>query len=159
MKILLALLTLLCTLAACQTPAPILASKPDANVSRALEAGEKLLFSTATELVIGTYMESEIEAYPSYLGTLMVTSKRLLFVRWNEAQHAYEPLFWTIYPDMTQLKMENNLLLPFLAFNAKDGTKFTYLLDSKQMPTAYAELLQQLKQHHRIALPIPPNSP
>lgn len=148
MRNLLLFLTLLCTLIACQTLAPILASKPDGNYSRALEAGEKLLFSTATELVVGTYMESEFELYPTYRGTLLITSQRLLFVRWNEAQHAYEPLFWTIYPDMTLVKMEHNILLPFIALTAKDGKKFTYLMDKNSVQAAYQSLLEQIQLHH-----------
>jgi len=152
MKNLLALLTLLCTLAACQSPAPILASKPDGNVSRALETGEKLLFSTATELVIGKYMESEFELYPTYRGTLLITSERLLFVRWNEAQRAYEPLFWTLYPDMTLVKMEHNILLPFIALTAKDGTKFTYLMDKNSVQAAYQRLLEQIQPHHPVPM-------
>lgn len=146
-------LILLCTtglLSGCAGSGPIGTPHFDPTYSSTLEKEEQLLFSTLTELVVGTYMEAEIKSYPSYRGVLLLTSKRMLFAQWNEKQKRYEPLIWTAYSDIAQVKWFNNILLQYIAIIATDGSKFTYMLDRKDVDPAYAVLRGQIQKGHQV---------
>lgn len=141
----LSLILLLCAamlLAGCKSYGPIGAPDFDPTYSRTLEKNEQLLFSSWTELVDGTFMEGELEAYPSYEGVLLLTDKRMLFAVWNKKQQRYEPALWTGYPNIVQLKMHNNNLLQYIAVIADDGSKFSFMLGKQSVDPAYAIVME-----------------
>ena len=150
------LLILLCTaglLSGCKSFGSIGTPHFDPTYSRTLEKEERLLFSTQAELVVGTYMETEIESYPSYRGVLLLTSERMLFTQWNEKQQRYEPLIWTAYSHITQVKKHNNILLQYIAYTAADDSKFTYMLDKNNVDPAYTVLQEQIQKNHPAPIP------
>jgi hypothetical protein len=141
----LSLILLLCAamlLSGCKSYGPIGAPDFDPTYSRTLEKNEQLLFSSWTELVDGTFMEGELEAYPSYEGVLLLTDKRMLFAVWNKKQQRYEPALWTGYPNIVQLKMHNNNLLQYIAVVADDGSKFSFMLGKQSVDPAYAIVME-----------------
>jgi hypothetical protein len=140
-------LVLLCAamaLSGCKSYGPIGAPDFDPTYSRSLEKNEQLLFSSWTELIDGTFMEGELEAYPSYEGVLLLTDKRVLFAVWNQKQQRYEPALWTGYPGIAQLKMHNNNLLQYIAIVAQDGSKFSFMLGKQSVDPAYAILMEHI---------------
>ena len=150
------LLILLCaaiSLSGCKSYGPIGTPDFDPTYSRTLEKNEQLLFSAPAELVNGTYMEGEEESYPSYRGMLLLTNERMLFVLWNEKQQRYEPLIWTGYTYIAQVKMHNNILLQYIAIVATDGSKITYMLDKTSVDPAYAILMEQIQNSHKTPMP------
>jgi len=141
----LSLILLLCAamlLSGCKSYGPIGAPDFDPTYSRTLEKNEQLLFSSWTELVDGTFMEGELEAYPSYEGVLLLTDKRMLFAVWNKKQQRYEPALWTGYPNIVHLKMHNNNLLQYIAVVADDGSKFSFMLGKQSVDPAYAIVME-----------------
>lgn len=152
----LGLMLLLCVailLTGCKSYGPVGTPNFDPTYSLTLEKNEQLLFSGWTELVNGTYMEGEEESHPSYLGVILLTNERMLFVQWNEKQQRYEPLIWTGYPYIAEVKMHNNILLQYIAMVATDGSKFTYMLDKKSVDSAYAILIEQIQKSHKVPMP------
>ena len=151
----LALLILLCatiSLSGCKGYGPVGAHNFDPRYSRTLEKNEELLFSTPAVLVNGTYMEGEEELYPSYDGVLLLTSDRMLFAIWDEHQQRYDPLIWTSYSSIAQVKMHNNILLQYIAIVATDGSKFTYMLGKSVVDQAYAILMESIAKNHIVPL-------
>jgi hypothetical protein len=140
-------------LSGCKSYGPVGAPDFDPTYSLTLEKNEQLLFSSWTEFVDGTYMEGEEEPRTSYIGVILLTDKRMMFAQWNENQHRYEPLIWTGYPYIAQVKMHNNILLQYIAIVATDGSKFTYMLDKQSVDTAYEILMEKIRQHPQIPLP------
>lgn len=128
----------------CKSYGPIGTSNFDSTYSRTLETNEQLLFSSWAELVDGTFMEGELEAYPSYEGVLLLTDKRVLFAVWNKKQQRYEPALWTDYPNIAQLKMHNNIMLQYIAIVAEDGSKFSFMLGKQSVDSAYAILMEHI---------------
>jgi len=151
------LLSTLMSLSGCKNYGPIGTADFDPSFSRTLEKNEKLLFSTNTNLVDGTYMEGEEEAYPFFSGVLLLTEERMLFAKWNGKQQRYEPSFWTGYAHIAQVKMHNNILLQYIAIIAKDGKKFTYMLNRESVDRAYAVLLERIGDNHEIPVTDGPN--
>lgn len=149
----LSLLLQIALLTGCTTPGPIGTPHFDPSYRQTLEQGELLLFSSPSELIAGTYMEGEMETYPSYDGVLLLTDQRLLFARWNETQKRYEPLIWTGYGHIAQVKKHNNTLLHYIAMIATDGSKFTYIPGRKNVDQAYQVLLERIQQTHQTGLP------
>ncbi len=140
-------------LSGCKSYGPIGAADFDSGYSRTLEKNEQLLFSVRTELVTGTFMEGEEESHPSYDGVLLLTSERMMFALWNEKQQRYEPSIWTDYPHIAQVKMHNNILMQYIAIIATDGSKLTYMLGKKSVDSAYAILIEQIRQNHNVQKP------
>jgi len=140
----------------CKSNVPVGGADFDSSYGHVLESNEQLLFSARTELVSGTYMEEEEELFPSYDGVLLLTSERMLFVRWNEQQRLYEPAVWTSYPYIAQLKKHNNTLLQYVAIIATDGSKFTYMLGKDNVDRAYAILLERIRKNHHAPGPSGP---
>jgi hypothetical protein len=141
----LSLLLLFCAailLAGCKSYGPIGASNFDPTYSRTLENNEQLQFSSWAELVDGTFMEGEMALYPTYEGVLLLTDKRVLFAIWNTKQQRYEPVLWTGYSGIAQLKMHNNNLMQYIAIVAEDGSKFSFMLGKHNVDSAYAVLLE-----------------
>jgi hypothetical protein len=131
-------------LSGCKSYGPIGTANFDPGYSRTLEKNEQLLFSSWTELVDGTFMEGEMEAYPSYEGVLLLTDQRVLFAVWNNKQQRYEPALWQNYPGIAQLKMHNNILLQYIAIGATDGSKFSFMLGKESVDSAYAILMKHI---------------
>jgi len=154
---LLILLAVFILLPGCKNYGPIGTAGFDPTYSRTLEKNERLLFSTNTNLVDGTYMEGEEEAYPYFSGVLLLTEERMLFAMWNEKQQRYEPSFWTGYLHIAQVKMHNNILLQYIAIVAKDGRKFTYMLNRDSVDPAYAILMERIGDNHKIPVQSGPN--
>jgi hypothetical protein len=147
---------LLCTsilLSGCMSYGPIGAPGFDPAYSRTLEKNEQLLFSSRTELVKGTYMQEEEELFPSYDGVLLLTNERMLFAIWNEQQQRYEPVVWTGYPYIAQVKKHNNVLLQYIAIIATDGSKFTYMLGESSVDPAYGILMEHIQKTHKAPMP------
>jgi hypothetical protein len=143
----LGLLLLFCAailLSGCKSYGPIGSPNFDPTYSRTLEKNEQLLFSSWAELIDGTFMEGELEAYPSYEGVLLLTDKRVLFAVWNKRQQRYEPALWSGYPDIAQLKMHNNNLLQYIAIVSEDGSKFSFMLGKQSVDSAYAVLMAHI---------------
>ena len=143
----LGLILLICTatlLSGCKSYGPIGTPDFDPTYSRTLDANEQLLFSSWTELIDGTFMNGELEAYPSYEGVLLLTDKRVLFAVWNKKQQRYEPALWTGYPDIMQLKMHNNNLLQYIAIVVADGSKFSFMLGKQSVDSAYGVLMEHI---------------
>jgi len=140
-------------LSGCKSYGPVGTPDFDSTYSRTLEKNEQLLFSTNTNLVDGTYMEGEEEAYPFFSGMLLLTDERMLFAVWNEKQQRYEPSMWTGYTYIAQVKMHNNILLQYIAIIATDGSKFTYMLNKTSVEPAYAILMERIEQNHKIPIP------
>lgn len=141
-------LLILGVLSGCTTPGPIGTPRFDPHYRQTLEQGEVMLFSAQSELIAGTYMEGEMETYPSYNGVLLLTDQRLLFGIWNETQKRYEPLIWTTYSHIAQVKKQNNTLLQYIAMIATDDSKFTYMLSRKNVDQAHRVLLDQIRISH-----------
>jgi hypothetical protein len=143
----LGLMLLLCAamlLSGCKSYGPIGTPNFDSTYSRTLETNEQLLFSSWAELIDGTFMEGELDAYPSYEGVLLLTDKRVLFAVWNKKQQRYEPALWTGYPSIAQLKMHNNIMLQYIAIVAADGSKFSLMLGKQSVDSAYAILMEHI---------------
>jgi hypothetical protein len=141
------LMLLLCAallLPGCKSYGPMGTSDFDPTYSRTLEKNERLLFSSWTELIDGTFMEGELVAYPSYEGALLLTDKRVLFAVWNKSQQRYEPALWTGYRNIVQLKMHNNNLLQYIAIVATDGSKFSFMLGKQSIDPAYSILMEHI---------------
>jgi hypothetical protein len=152
----LGLLMLLCAavlLSGCKSFGPIGAPDFDPTYSLTLEKNEQLLFSAQVEFVNGTYMEGEMEIYPSYGGVLLLTSERMLFAQWNEKQQRYEPFIWTGYSYIDQVKMHNNNLMQYIAVALTDGSKYTYMLGTESVERAYAILMENIRKNHMIPIP------
>jgi hypothetical protein len=152
----LGLLMLLCAavlLAGCKSYGPIGTPNFDPTYSRTLEENERLLFSAQTELVDGTFMEGEQEAWPSYLGVLLLTNERIMFALWNEKQQRYEPSIWTGYSYIAQVKMHNNILLQYIAIAVTDGSKYTYMLGKQSVDQANAILMENIEKNHKDPMP------
>lgn len=140
----LSLILLLCAamlLPGCTSYGPIGTPNFDPTYGRTLEKNEQLLFSSWTELIDGTFMNGEMEAYPSYEGVLLLTDRRVLFAVWNQKQQRYEPALWTGYDGIAQLKMHNNILLQYIAIVAADGSKFSFMLGKQSVDSAYGVLM------------------
>ena len=140
----LSLILLLCAsmlLPGCTSYGPIGTPNFDPTYGRTLEKNEQLLFSSWTELIDGTFMNGELEAYPSYEGVLLLTDRRVLFAVWNQKQQRYEPALWTGYDGIAQLKMHNNILLQYIAIVAADGSKFSFMLGKQSVDSAYGVLM------------------
>ena len=137
-------------LSGCKSYGPAGSPDFDPAYSSTLEKNEQLLFTAQTELVDGTYMEGEEESHPSYDGMMLLTSQRILFARWNGMQQRYEPLIWTGYAHIAQVKMHNNILLQYIALVATDGHKFTYMLGKNNVDQAYAILMARIQARHKI---------
>ena len=78
------LLILICVallLSGCKSYGPIGAPDFDPTYKRTLEKNERLLFSSWTELVDGTYMEGEQEDRKSYEGVMLLTNDRIMFAQ------------------------------------------------------------------------------
>lgn len=145
------LLILICVallLSGCKSYGPIGAPDFDPTYKRTLEKDEQLLFSSWTELVDGTYMEGEQEARKSYDGVMLLTNDRIMFGQWNVKQQRYEPAVWTGYANIAQTKMHNNILMQYIAIVTTDGTKFTFMLDTKSVEAANAILLERINKTH-----------
>ena len=143
----LSLVLLLCAamlLPGCKSYGPIGTANFDPTYSRTLENNEQLLFSSWAELIDGTFMNGELEAYPSYEGVLLLTDKRVLFAVWNRKQERYEPALWTGYSNIMQLKMHNNNLLQYIAIVAEDGSKFSFMLGKQSVDSAYDVLMEHI---------------
>ena len=150
------LLILICVallLSGCKSYGPIGAPDFDPTYKRTLEKNERLLFSSWTELVDGTYMEGEQEARKSYDGVMLLTNDRIMFAQWNVKQQRYEPAVWTDYANIAQTKMHNNILMQYIAIATTDGTKFTFMLDTKSVDFAYAILMENIKKSHKNPVP------
>jgi len=137
-------------LSGCKSYGPVGSPDFDPTYSRTLEKNEQLMFAAQTELIDGTYMEGEEEAFPSYNGMMLLTSQRILFVRWNGIQLRYEPLIWAGYADIAQVKMHNNILLQYISYVATDGHKYTYMLGKNNVDQAYAILMACIQARHKI---------
>lgn len=133
----------------CKSYGPIGAPDFDPTFSRTLEKNEKLLFSAQTDLVAGTYMEKEEKLLPMKGGMLLLTDRRMMFASWNGNQKRYEPEIWTDYPFISRVKMHNNVLLKYIAIIATDGSKFTYMLNSKTIEQANSILMEQIQKGHQ----------
>ena len=145
------LLILICVallLSGCKSYGPIGAPDFDPTYKRTLEKNERLLFSSWTELVDGTYMEGEQEDRKSYEGVMLLTNDRIMFAQWNVKQQRYDPAVWTGYANIAQTKMHNNILMQYIAIATTDGTKFTFMLDPKSVESANAILLDKINQAH-----------
>lgn len=143
----LSLVLLLCAamlLPGCKSYGPIGTPDFDPAYSRTLEKNEQLLFSSWAELVDGTFMEGELEAYSSYEGVLLLTDKRVLFAVWNKRQQRYEPALWSGYTGIAQLKMHNTNLMQYIAIVATDGSKFSFMLGKQSVDSAYAILMEHI---------------
>jgi hypothetical protein len=152
----LGLLLLLCAavlLSGCKSYGPIGAPNFDPTYSQTLEKNEQLLFSAPTELVEGTFMEGEQEAHPSYIGVLLLTNERMLFALWNEKQQRYEPLIWTGYSYIAQVKMHNNILMQYIAVSIADGSKYTYLLGKHNVEFANTILMENIGKNQKAPMP------
>ncbi len=133
----------------CTNYGPMGTSNFDPTYSRTLDKGETLRYSTMAEVIIGSYMEGEEEPHPSTMGVLLLTNERMMFAKWNGKEQRYEPVVWTDYPHIAQVKKHNNILLKYIAIVATDGSKFTYLLGSKSVEQAYDSLMESIRQNHR----------
>lgn len=133
----------------CKSYGPIGTPNFDSTFSRTLEKNEQLLFSAQTDLVAGTYMEREEKLLPMRSGMLLLTDRRMMFTSWNESQQRYEPEIWTGYSSIARVKMHNNILLKYIAIIATDGSKFTYMLNSKTVEQANTVLMEQIQKRHK----------
>lgn len=133
----------------CKSYGPIGTPDFDPTFSRTLEKNEQLLYSAQTNLVAGTFMEAEEKLYPVKSGMLLLTDKRMMFTFWNEKQRRYEPDIWMSYPAIGRVKMHNNILLKYIAIITTDGSKFTYMLNSKTVEQAHSVLLEQIQKIHK----------
>lgn len=133
----------------CKSYGPIGTPNFDPTFSRSLEKNEQLLFSAQTDLIAGTYMEREEKLLPMKGGMLLLTDRRMVFASWNEKQQRYEPEIWTGYPFIARAKMHNNVLLKYIAIIATDGSKFTYMLNSKTVEQANSVLMEQIQKSHK----------
>ncbi|MDH4283704.1 MAG: hypothetical protein OEV35_00140 [Gallionellaceae bacterium] len=136
-------------LGGCKSYGPIGTQNFDPTFSRTLEKNEQLLFSAQTDLVAGTFMEREEKLLPMKSGMLLLTSRRMMFAFWNESQKRYEPEIWTDYPAIARVKMHNNVLLKYVAIITTDGSKFTYMLNSKTVEQANSVLTEQIQKAHK----------
>ena len=134
------------TLSGCKSYGPLGAPDFDPTFKRTLEKNEQLLFSSWTDLVDGTYMEGEQEDRKSYEGVMLLTNERILFGQWNVKQQRYVPAIWTDYANIAQTKMHNNILMQYIAIVTTDGTKFTFMLDTKSVEAGNAILLEKINQ-------------
>lgn len=133
----------------CKSYGPVGAPNFDPTFSRALEKNEQLLFSAQTDLVAGTFMEREEKLLPMKSGILLLTDRRMMFASWNENQKRYEPEIWAGYPFIARVKMHNNVLLKYIAIITKDGSKYTYMLNSKTVEQANSVLMEQIQKGHK----------
>ena len=140
-------------LSGCKSYGPIGAPDFDPTYKRTLEKNEQLLFSSWTELVDGTYMEGEQEARKSYGGVMLLTNDRIMFGQWDVKQQRYVPAVWTGYANIAQTKMHNNILMQYIAIATTDGTKFTFMLDPKNVEAANAILLEKINKAHDNPMP------
>ncbi len=140
----------------CKSYGPIGTPDFDPTFSRTLEKNEQLLFSAQTDLAAGTYMEKEEKLLPMKGGMLLLTDRRMMFASWNEKQQRYEPEIWTAYPFITRVKMHNNILLKYIAIITAEGSKFTYMLNSKTVEPANSVLMEQIQKSHQNLAPTKP---